>query len=436
MRRAYTVGILREARHNEARSPLTPSDVLWLRKRGISVEVESSGKRVFSDAEYRRHGASVLNQVKRASVLVGVKEPDPSMLRKDRVYMVFSHTAKGQPQNMPLLRECIKKKVTLIDYEKITDPYGRRLVFFGRFAGICGAVGSMYYLGKRLSWEGIKNPFASLGPVSSYASLAGLKSDIASIGHRIAKEGVDRKISPFIIGITGRGNVSAGINEILAPLNPIEIHPKDMDRFVRHQRYIRNRVYKIIFYREEKLRPKKKGGFYFEDYLKSPERFVSNMDRYLPYMNMLLHASYWDSRYPRLVTKRMVNRLYKDMFRLKFIGDISCDVNGSIELTYKTTTPDRPTFTYDPATKGFVDGYESDGITVMARDNLPTELPRDASKDFSGLIREYLYQIAAHGVNDVTKHVAIPREVRGAAIVDTGKITKPYSYLKRFIWRK
>ncbi len=434
MGKPYTVCVLREAKENEARAPLTPEDVSWLKKRGIEVEVESSCRRVFGDGEYKRRGAKLVDKAGNASVLAGVKAPEPSDIRPNSIYMVFSHTAKGQAGGKPLLKECMKRNVTLVDYEKITDRRGRRLVYFGRFAGICGAVDSLYYLGRKLESEGIRNPFAGLGPARSYGSLDSLKSAIASAGRRIAKKGVDRKTAPFVIGITGRGNVSSGINEVLEPLDPMEIHPKDMDAFVRHQRKAAKRFYKIIFYREEKLRPRKKRGFYFEEYLENPGGFVSNMDRYLPHLNILLHASYWDPRYPRLVTKRMINALYKKRgFRLRFIGDLSCDVNGSIEMTYKTTTADNPTFTYYPDTKKYTDGCSAGGISILARDNLPSDLPGDASCEFSALIREYVYQIAAHGAKDLTAHVAIPREVRGAVIVDTGRIAGPYSYLRKFI---
>jgi alpha-aminoadipic semialdehyde synthase len=433
MRKSLVVGILKEMKAGESRSPLTPSDVLWLRKRKIKVEVESSPGRVFKDSEYSKHGAKVVKKFEKASLLIGIKEPDVFNLCSDKIYAVFSHTAKGQAKNMPLLKESKRKKITLIDYEKIVDSYGRRLVFFGRFAGICGTANSLYLLGKRLEWEKIRNPFVMLKPTSSYDSLTSLKKSMASVGEFIRKKGLPRKTLPFIIGVTGHGNVSKGINEMLEPLCPIEIHPKDMKKFVRHQKHMHNRVYKIVFYREEKLRSKKRKGFYFEDYLAYPRRFESNLDTYLPHLNLLLHGSYWDKSYPRLVTMKTIHRLYGKDFRLKFIGDISCDVNGSIELTYKTTTVDAPTFTYDPEKDQFIDGYESNGITILARDNLPTELPKDASRDFGVNVREYVYQIAAHGVRDITNHVAIPKEIRQAVIVQGRRLTKPYGYLKKYL---
>ncbi|MCK4532776.1 hypothetical protein KAU39_03235 [bacterium] len=434
MRKNLVIGILKETKAGERRAPLTPTDVEWLIKRGISVEVECSLIRVFKDKEYEKKGAKVLTKFKKATLLLGIKEPQVRDLYKDKIYMIFSHTIKGQPENMPLLNACLEKKITLIDYEKIIDLYGKRLVYFGRFAGICGALNSLYYLGKKLEWKGIDNPFSSLKQACKYSSLKSVKQAVKEVGYQIKTQGFEKELTPFIIGITGHGNVSLGAQEIFDLLNPAEIHPKNILKFVQHQKKIRNKLYKIIFFREEKFRPKNGKGFYFEEYLQNPAKFESNLDVYLPYINMLIHTSYWDRRYPRIITKKMIHKLTgKEPFRLDFVGDISCDINGSIELTRKATTTDNPTFTYDFNRRKYVDSYKSEGITILAQDNLPSELPRDASGEFSSLIREYVYQLAAHGIKDVTNHIALPKEIRGAVISQNGKIQKEFTYLKKYI---
>ena len=434
MRKNLTIGILKETKQGERRTPLTPLDVGWLIKRGISVEVESSLIRVFKDKEYEKKGAKVLSKFKKAILLLGIKEPQVGDLYKDKIYMVFSHTIKGQPENMPLLNACLKKKITLIDYEKIIDLYGKRLVYFGRFAGICGAINSLCYLGRKLEWQGRNNPFSSLKQACKYSSLKSVKQAVKEIGYQIKTQGFKEELAPFIIGITGHGNVSRGAQEIFNLLNPIEIHPKNILKFVQHQRKICNKLYKIVFFREEKFRIKSGEGFYFEEYLQNPARFESNLDVYLPYINMLIHTSYWDRRYPRLITKKMIHKLTgKEPFRLDFMGDISCDINGSIELTRKATTTDNPTFTYDFNRRKYVDGYKSEGITILAQDNLPSELPGDASGEFSNLIRDYVYQLAAHGIKDVTNHIALPKEIRNAVITQNGKLQNKFTYLKKYI---
>ncbi len=433
MRKSLVVGILRETKPGEFRASLSPFDVAWLRKRGIDIEVESDPQRIFKDSAYKKAGAKIIKRFQKATLLVGIKEPEPANLYSDKVYMVFSHSIKGQAGSIPLLKECIKKGITLVDYEKITDVQGKRLVYFGKFAGICGFVDSLYYLGKKLEWKGIDNPFTMIRPASKYRSFNALKSDIMKMSARISKRGFNEKISPFILGITGHGHVREGVWEVLKLLNPIEIHPRDMEKFVHHQKHINNRIYKIVLHREEKFRSKTGINFYYEEYFKKPENFESNLDLYLPHLNLLIHTSYWDKRYPRLVTKKMIDDLYKKRFRLGFIGDISCDIHGSIELTNKATTIDNPTYTYNPVDGSYIDGYKSEGVTIMARDNLPTEMPKIASNDFSGLVREYVYQIAAHGITDITNHIAIPREIRQAVIIQDKKLTAPYEYLKEFM---
>ena len=434
--RNLTVGILRETKDEERRAPLTPSDVKWLSERGISVEVERSPDRIFGDKEYQRNGAKLVDRVEKADCLIGIKGPKAEDLLVNKIYMVFSHTTKGQAENMPLLKACLDKKVTLIDYEKIVNNHGKRLVYFGRFAGICGMVDSLHYFGKKLEWKGISNPFLSIKPSYEYDSLEEIKQVFLKMDQEIQRTGFPEEISPFIIGITGHGNVSRGVQEILNILNPLEIHPKDMVEFISHQKGIHNKLYKIIFFREEKLRSKDGKGFYFEEYLKEPERFESNMDQYLPHLNILIHTSYWDKRYPRIVDKKMINKLAKEKpFRLEFIGDISCDINGSIELTYKEMAPSNPTFTYIPENETFIDGYKSEGITVLAVSNLPAELPKDASGEFSSLIKDYVYQVASHGVKDVTQHVAIPIEMRRSVITQGGDLTERFRYLRQYASR-
>ena len=436
MRKGLTIGVLRERRPDEFRAPLSPPDVLWLKKRKIDIEVESSPARAFRDAEYKASGAKIVDKFKNASLLLGIKEPDAHSLYRNSVYMVFSHTTKGNSKNLSIIKESVNRNITLVDYEKITDGAGNRLCYFGRMAGICGTVDSLYYLGKRLKHKGIRNPFTAIRPASEYSSFRELKNAMSRLSNKIRKDGFDRRISPFIIGITGYGHVSQGASEILGPLDPIEIHPRDMERFVRHQGKVRNKIYKIVFLREEKLRSKDKKGFYFEEYLRHPQKFESNMDRYLPHLNILINGSYWDKKFPRLVTKSMIRRLYGKRFRLEFIGDISCDIAGSVELTYKATTFFNPTYTYNPKKDEYADGYKTDGIAILSRDNLPTELPKDASRDFSLLVREYVYQVAAHGVKDIANHVAIPAEVRRAVIVQQKKLTPPYRHLRSILRSK
>ncbi|NQT32648.1 MAG: hypothetical protein HQ594_03130, partial [Candidatus Omnitrophica bacterium] len=262
MKKRPVIGVLRENKNKwEKRAVLTPNDVKWFVERGIEVEVESSPIRVFKDAEYKKVGAKVVDKAQKASLLVGIKEPHLDDILDDKIYMIFSHTSKGQSYNMPLLKEFLERDVTLVDYEKITDITGRRLVCFGRFAGICGMVDSLYYYGKKLEWKGANNPFSKLKPAWKYHTLPEIKEDMERVRKRIQSKGLPRRIAPFMVGIIGHGHVSAGAQEIIDLLNPVEIRARHIYGIARNRNFANNDVYKIVFLQEEKVTNKKKKGF-------------------------------------------------------------------------------------------------------------------------------------------------------------------------------
>jgi len=433
-RRSLVVGVLREKTETgERRAPLSPPDVKWLVERGIDVEVESHPLRIFKDREYRKAGAEIVKNIRKATLLVGIKAMELPDIIGGKIYMIFSHTVKGQKNNISLLKEFVRKNATLIDYEKIRGQRGKRLVYFGKYAGICGMVDSLYYYGRKLKDRGVSTPFLKMKQSWKYEDIEDMRKNIEKVREKIYSEGFPAKAKPFIVGIIGRGNVSSGVQEVLGIMGAEEVHPRDMDRFVKSRKLDSKKIYMIVFYREEKIRAKAGKKFYFEEYLEHPEMFQSNMDSYLPKLNMLVNCAYWDEHYPRMVTKQMLKDLYsKRNFRLEFISDISCDIGGSIESTYRTTTQKSPVYTHDPSSDTYVKGYRSPGITTLAIDNLPTELPKDSSKSFSSFIREYVYQLAEHGALNVTEHIAIPREIRQAVVTQNGELTDNYRYLERY----
>ncbi len=215
-------------------------------------------------------------------------------------------------------------------------------------------------------------------------------------------------------------------------MGAVDIHPRDIGILSRSHTSHKKTIYKLVFHREEKLRSKKGKGFYFEEYLKHPERFESNLDRPLPFFNILVNSSYWDKRYPRLLPETMLRRLYrtKPDFRLSVIGDLSCDIKGTIEITKKATTSSEPAFIYDPVSRKICNDLSHNGIAVMAIDNLPCEFPRESSMEFAEQVREYVYQIAAHGITDVTNHHALPNVIRNAVVTQNGTLTHRFKYLK------
>jgi len=434
MRKNLVVGILPESKNIwERRAPLRPKDVAWLIKKKIHVEVASSSLRIYKDSQYQRAGARIVTRFKKASLLVGIKEPSVETLIPNSVYMVFSHTTKGQECNLKLLAAFLKKKITLIDYEHITGSLGQRLVYFGRYAGICGMIDTLHVFGWKAKLQGIPNPFSCLKSAVQYGNYGAAKKALARVAEEIQKKGLHKDITPFLIGILGHGNVSKGAQEVLEHLGAVNIHPRNIDILSRSHIYRKKTIYKLVFQREEKLRSKKGSNFYFEEYLKYPDRFESNLERFLPFLNILVNASYWDKRYPRLLSENMLRTLYSANpdSRLSVIGDLSCDIKGTIEITKKTTSSSEPAFVYDPISRKISNDLSDNGIAVMAIDNLPCEFPKESSMEFAEQVRDFVYQVAAHGITDITNHNAIPGVIRNAVVTQNGRLTRRFKYLKK-----
>ncbi len=426
MRKNLVVGILPESKNEwERRTPLTPKDVAWLVKKNIHVEVASSHLRVYKDSQYARSGAKIVTGFEKANLLIGIKEPSIDTLIPDSVYMVFSHTTKGQKYNQNLLTAFLKKKITLIDYEHIKGSLGQRLVYFGRYAGICGMIDTLHVFGHKAKLLDNPNIFSDLKSAVHYGTYSSAKKALEQVVEKIQKKGFDKNITPFVVGILGHGNVSQGAQEVLEYMGAVDIHPKDIDILSRSHTSHKKTIYKLVFKREEKFRSKKGKGFYFEEYLKHPERFESNLDKSLPFLNILVNASYWDKRYPRLLPEAMLRRLHgaHPNFRLSVIGDLSCDIKGTIEITKKATSSSAPAFLYDPVSKKISNDLAHNGIAVIAVDNLPCEFPKESSREFAEQVREYVYQIAIHGITDVTNHHALPKVIRNAVVTQNGRLT-------------
>jgi len=433
MRKNLVVGILAETKNEwEKRAPLTPADVAWLVEREIHVEVQSSPLRIFKDIDYQCAGAKITPRFQKAKLLIGIKEPPVVSLIPHAVYMIFSHTAKGQTHNRRLLQAILKHKITLLDYEHMMALSGERIVTFGRYAGVCGMIDTLHVFGDLMKRRGIPNPFSQLKGAASYETFTRAKRDLKRIMASLHTDGLDSRLVPFVIGILGHGNVSKGAQEVLELLGAVTIHPRDLKDLLNRRRSRDKCVHKLIFQREEKLRSRTHKGFYFEEYLKNPDKFDSNMDQYLPHLNILINASYWDARYPRLVSEKMIRKLYKGKsFRLSMIGDLSCDIQGTVQITRRITTPNQPAFMYDPTTGKIHENLSGRGIAVMAIDNLPCEFPRESSVEFAAQIRDYVYQIAAHGILDITQHHALPREIREAVVAEEGMLTPRFKYLQK-----
>ena len=421
----------------ERRVPFVPSDIKELREKGIDMVVQSAPHRAFTDAEFAAEGIPVQNDLKDCDMIIGIKEIPPALFEENKIYVFFAHVIKGQPHNMPMLKSMMDKKVTLIDYEKVTDEQKRRLIFFGRYAGLAGMINSLWALGQRLAVEGIATPFARLQQAHHYHDLEAAKAVIREIRADTEKNGMPPAILPLIIGLAGYGNVSKGAQEILDLLPVEEILPDAVAELAGHPDISDKRIYKVVFKKEHCISPKDKNIFFNpQDYYRyGKEKYESAFGQYAGHLNLLVNCVYWDSRYPRILTKEMCKDLWADgkQPRLRVIGDISCDPEGAVECNVKTCDPGNPVYVYHPDTGEIRHGFEGKGPVIMAVDILPAELPRESSVWFSNVLREFAPNLADADFSRSFGELNLRPELKRAVILHHGDFTQDYEYIRRFL---
>ena len=429
-----TIGIRREDKNEwERRVPLVPADLSDLqRDNGLRFLVQPSTIRVFSDDEYRGAGAEVTEDLDPAQIVLAVKEIPSELLRNERVYVYFSHVIKGQSYNMPMLARLLELGATLIDYEKIADDDGRRLIFFSLHAGYAGMIESLWCLGQRLQHLGQTTPLLQVKHAYEYSDLEHAKAELRRIGDEIAGDGLGTRTTPLVLGVAGYGNVARGCQEILACLPVVEATPQQL----LDAELPDGPLVSVTFKEEDMVAPRESGAsFALQDYYEHPEKYVGRFERFLPHIDLLMNTIYWEERYPRLVTKAWAASQYGPGHqpRLQVIGDISCDIDGSIELTAKSTYPDDPCYVYEAGTGEIRSGVVGEGPVIMAVDNLPCELPRESSEHFSTVLRAMVPALAATNWQADFAELELPSHLARAVIVHRGHLTPDYTYLSEFV---
>jgi len=432
-----SIGIRREDKSKwERRVPIVPDHVYQLREEhGIQVLVQPSGIRIFPDRAYREVGARIEEDLSPCPVVFGVKEIPSDLFDPGHTYIFFAHVIKGQPHNMPMLQSLLDRGCQLIDYEKVTDEQGRRLIFFGHHAGLAGMIDTLWALGRRLDWEGTANPFEDLQQTYRYDDLSDAKDAISALGYRIVRQGLPKPITPLICGFAGYGHVFHGANEIIDLLPVEEIAPEQVADVAQNSS-VRNAVYKVVFKEEHTVEPiSPDGSFELQDYYDHPEKYRSCFDAYLPHLTLLVNCVYWEQKYPRLVTKQDLRELYRasEQPRLRVIGDISCDIEGAIEATVTCTEPGAPVYVYDPFEDRAIPGVTGEGPVILAVDILPSELPREASTYFSSVLMDYVPAIAKADYALPFEALDLPPEIKRALIVHRGELTPSYRYLEDYL---
>jgi alpha-aminoadipic semialdehyde synthase len=433
-----TIGIRREDKNEwERRVPLVPSDVSELREKyGIKTIIQPSGIRIFSDEEYRKAGAEVSEDLQAADAVFAVKEIPLHLLEHGQTYLFFSHTIKGQPYNMKMLKKLMELECNLIDYELIAGRKNNRLITFSRYAGLAGLMETLHAFGRKMKLKGYATPFAEIQQAYQYNSLEEAKIHIRKIGEMISEDGLPKELAPLTVGFLGYGNVSKGAQEMFDLLPFKTIGPNQLEQLMGKEKIGSDNhcLFKVIF-KEEDIVKALNGPFILQEYFDHPERFESIFHRYLPYLKILINCVYWTEKYPRFVTKEDLKKNLHliEESGIQIIGDITCDINGSVEITQESTMPDKACYTYYAENDSFVDGIQGTGITVMAIDNLPCEFPREASTEFSQELKTFVNGIVTADFKTDYNKIKLPYEIKKATILYNSRLTEKYDYMNEFI---
>lgn len=395
------IGIIKEGKVPvDRRVPLTPDQALQLQKQyDVQVLVQKSDIRCFEDEDYRSVGLKVVDEIHNCDIILGVKEVPINKLVSDKTHFFFSHTIKKQAYNKELLRAILKKKITLVDWETLTNESGNRVIAFGRWAGIVGAYNGLWTYGKRYNLFNLRR-------ANECFDYEDLKSELKKI-----------KLPPIKIALTGGGRVTKGAMEVLHGSGIRQVTPHDFltERF-------EEPVFTQLNSRDYNKR-KDSGAFHRNEFYENPKMYQGDFLKYTKVTNLLIACAFWDPSAPVLFQREDILR---NDFDIKVIADITCDIEGSIPSTKQPSTIDDPIYDYNPSDDQVEQALSDEGnITVMAVDNLPCELPRDASKSFGD---QFLDNVAPHLLKEDALGV-----IKGATITSSGSLTERYQYLQDFV---
>jgi len=405
------ISIIREARIDENRTPLTPNQIQALTNQfpNLQVFVQPSKKRCFKDEDYSKAGAKIKEDISNSDIIFGVKEVEISTLIENKTYLFFSHTSKVRKDinqttqdkaityKKDLLKEMIKRKITLIDYENIRDISGEgyRYLGFGRFAGIVGCYNTLNLYLKLQKEKSLPRAFE----INSYEKIKKL----------ISKQNFNK----LKILQTGRGNVAKGAMEVLKHANIKQISVND---------YLNKKYNEAVFCNistTEYFERNDGKDYSFRDFTSNPHEYKSKIKNYIYDTDILITGHYWEAKFPKLFYSNQIN----EFKNLKIIGDITCDINGSIPTTIRSTSIAKPYYSIDINSMKEID-LGNKGIAVMAVDNLPSELPNESSEEFGDSI---MSEVLPYLINKDDGRI------NRATTASKGKFYPKYKYLEDFI---
>ena len=438
-----SIGIRRENKNKwERRVALVPSDCKKLIDQGIKILLQPSSLRCFTDKQYSEVGVEISEDISEANVIIGVKEVPLDCLMPNKTFLYFSHTIKGQPANMPALNDLLKKKIRLIDYECIKEKESHggksdRLVAFGRFAGLAGTIDFLQGFGEFMLHKKFVTPFIHTGYSYMFKSLQDAMHSNEEVGKLIAKKRLPKELCPFIIGITSSGRVSQGAQEILKIFPHEYVNADELPKLFEKGVAKDDQVYITIIKSEHMFQHKETKMFNKKEFYEYPHNYESIFaEKYVPYLSILIHCMFWDTKFPQILTLEEAHNLSeKKQFRLMGVSDITCDLKGSIELLQKFTTIEDPFFTIDPLTGVIFDDFDKmtdNSIIYHAVDHLPAELPIDASKHFSDKLTVFMKAIVDSTYPsdpEPEDDTDFPLEIYRACETWNGKLMPKYCYL-------
>ncbi|XP_043271750.1 alpha-aminoadipic semialdehyde synthase, mitochondrial isoform X2 [Venturia canescens] len=440
-----TIAIRREDQSVwERRAPLAPANVRRLVRAGVKVLVQPSNRRAYPAQSYLAAGALLQEDISDASVIFGVKQVPIDQLIPNKTYCFFSHTIKAQETNMPLLDAILEKNIRLLDYEKLTDNNGQRVVAFGKYAGVAGMVNILHGLGLRLLALGHHTPFMHIGPAHNYRDSAVARQAIRDVGYEIALGAMPKSIGPLTFVFTGSGNVSQGGQEVFQELPHEYVTPETLRKVAEHGDT--NKIYSCEVRRRHHLERKEGGGFDPDEYDKHPERYISTFSKKIaPYASVIINGIYWAVDSPKLLTIPDAKYLLRPAntpwlpisvgapalpHRMLAICDISADPGGSIEFMNECTTIDTPFCLYDADRNKDTKSFKGPGVLVCSIDNMPTQLPRESTDFFGDLLFPYALDIIHSDAKKPLDEHNFSPAVHGAIIVSNGELTPNFEYIR------
>ncbi|MBK8967178.1 MAG: NAD(P)-dependent oxidoreductase [Saprospiraceae bacterium] len=399
----YKIGIIREGKvPPDARTPLTPEQCNEIIHRfPVEILVEPSDVRCYKNEEYRECGIPMADDLRNCDILIGVKEVPIDQLIAEKTYLFFSHTIKKQAQNRRLLQAVLEKNIRLIDFEKLTDDRGDRLIAFGFYAGLVGAHNALWTYGRRSGLFSLPRMYAC----HDYSEvLTGYKNT---------------SLPPLRIVLTGGGRVAAGAVRNLHDFGIHQVSPKDF-----LEKDFDQPVFTQLFAQDYVQHRDGPRIFDKQHFYAHGEEYVSVFAPFAHRADIFINGIYYDRRAPQFFS---ADEMADPGFNLQVVADVSCDIvpDASVPVTLRPSTIVDPVYGVDRSTGLECPPFQAGAVDVMAIDNLPSELPRDASQFFG---RQLIDNILPELLHEADSPV-----IRRAVIAENGQLTEPFAYLSDFV---